>query len=191
MKTLVLIDSDALTRALISQCLAGQEWRVFEAEDGQAGLELILEHKPAAVVCDLRTPKRNGFQVCRWIREQPSLQPTRVILITVSRFANDRETAFAAGADDYLVKPIAPPELIRTMAACKDNGEAVVEEAPAKASSPGRPWSGSGAFAVPFRRRARTLRSTAETPRASRFASATRSSSWTPAPAFAGWGKPS
>ena len=49
MKTLVLIDSDALTRALISQCLAGQDWRVLEAEDGQAGLDLVLKHKPAAV----------------------------------------------------------------------------------------------------------------------------------------------
>jgi len=93
MKTLVLIDSDALNRALIAQCLTGQEWRVFEAEEGQAGLGLVVKHKPVAVLCDLRTPKRNGFQVCRWIREQPSLQSTRVILMTVSRFANDRETA--------------------------------------------------------------------------------------------------
>ena len=153
MKTLVLIDSDALTRALIAQCLAGQEWRVFEAEDGQAGLDLILKHKPAAVVCDLRTPKRNGFQVCRWIREQPSLQPTRVILITVSRFANDRETAFAAGADDYLVKPIAPPDLIRTMAGCRDNGEAAVAEPAAESVVAGptlvRFWGVRGSIPTP------------------------------------------
>jgi len=154
MKTLVLIDSDALTRALIAQCLAGQEWRVFEAEDGQAGLDLILQHKPAAVVCDLRTPKRNGYQVCRWIREQPTLQPTRVILITVSRFANDRETAFAAGADDYLVKPIAPPDLIRTMAASRDDGEVAVVEPAADESIASGPtlvrfWGVRGSIPTP------------------------------------------
>ena len=128
MKTLVLIDSDALTRTLVSECLTGKDWCVLEAEDGQAGLDLVLKHRPTAVVCDLRTPKRNGFQVCRMIREQAALKPTRVILMTVSRFANDRETAFATGADDYLVKPIIPAELLRMLALAGGNGEAPVEE---------------------------------------------------------------
>lgn len=60
MKTLVLIDNDALTRTLISECLTGQDWCVLEAEDGQAGLDLVLKHRPTAVLCDLRTPKRNS-----------------------------------------------------------------------------------------------------------------------------------
>jgi phosphoribosyl 1,2-cyclic phosphodiesterase/CheY-like chemotaxis protein len=123
MKTLVLIDSDALTRTLISECLTGKEWRVFEAEDGQAGMDLVLTERPTAVLCDLRTPKRNGFQVCRTIREHDSLKETRIILMTVSRFANDRETAFASGADDYLVKPVIPVDLLGMLsAAAGDNG---------------------------------------------------------------------
>ena len=66
MKTLVLIDNDALTRALLAQCLAGQGWRVLEAENGEAGLDLVAEtSSPLPCVCDLRTPKRNGFKVCR------------------------------------------------------------------------------------------------------------------------------
>ena len=124
MKTLVLIENDALTRTLISQCLTGKDWCVLEAEDGQAGLELVLKHHPAAVLCDLRTPKRNGYQVCRAIREDDSLEPVRVILTTVSRFANDRETAFATGADDYLVKPIIPADLLKTLAAAGSGPEA-------------------------------------------------------------------
>lgn len=128
MKTLVLIDSDALTRTLISECLTGTDWCVLEAEDGQAGLDLVLKHRPTAVVCDLRTPKRNGFQVCRTIRGQAALDPTRVILMTVSRFANDRETAFATGADDYLVKPIIPADLLKMLAAAGENGEAAAEK---------------------------------------------------------------
>ncbi len=123
MKTLVLIDNDALSRTLISECLSGKDWRVLEAEDGQAGLDLVLKHRPTAVLCDLRTPKRNGYQVCRTIRDQASLKPTRIILTTVSRFANDRETAFATGADDYLVKPIIPADLLNTLAAVGDDGE--------------------------------------------------------------------
>ncbi|MEO7168160.1 MAG: response regulator [Chthoniobacterales bacterium] len=123
MKTLVLIDNDALSRALLAQCLTGQGWRVLEAEDGEAGLELVHRHQPTAVICDLRTPKRNGFKVCRVIREQAPLQATRVILTSVSRFADDRETAFATGADDFLVKPIMPAELLATLARCEDGSE--------------------------------------------------------------------
>ncbi|MBA3960870.1 MAG: response regulator [Chthoniobacterales bacterium] len=132
MKTLVLIESDSLTRTLISECLTGEDWCVLEAEDGQAGLDLVLKHRPTAVICDLRTPKRNGFQVCRTIREQASLKPTRVILMTVSRFANDRETAFATGADDYLVKPIVPAELLKMLAASGENGNAAPETPPSQ-----------------------------------------------------------
>ncbi len=128
MKTLVLIDSDPLTRTLISECLVGKDWCVFEAEDGQAGLDLVLKHRPTAVLCDLRTPKRNGFQVCRTIREQATLKPTRVVLMTVSRFANDRETAFATGADDYLIKPILPTELLKVLGASGENGRVSASE---------------------------------------------------------------
>ena len=120
MKTLVLIDNDALSRALLSQCLTGQGWRVLEAEDGETGMALVAKNRPGAVICDLRTPKRNGFKICRMIREQPQLKSTRVVLTGVSRFANDRDTAYASGADEYLVKPIVPAELLSALDQCRD-----------------------------------------------------------------------
>ena len=121
MKTLVLIDNDPLSRALLCECLTGQGWRVLEAEDGEAGFLLVDAKKPAAVICDLRTPKRNGFKVCQMIRELPELKETRVILTGVSRFANDRDTALASGADQYLPKPIMPADLIRALDRCRDD----------------------------------------------------------------------
>jgi phosphoribosyl 1,2-cyclic phosphodiesterase len=93
---------------------------VLEAEDGEAGLALVEKNQPTAVVCDLRTPKRNGFKVCRLIREEPQLRATRVVLTGVSRFANDRDTAFATGADGYLTKPIVPAELLSALDQCRD-----------------------------------------------------------------------
>jgi phosphoribosyl 1,2-cyclic phosphodiesterase/CheY-like chemotaxis protein len=127
MKTLVLIDNDPLSRALLSQCLTGQGWRVLEAEDGESGLALVEANRPAAVVCDLRTPKRNGFKVCRMIRELPELKETRVVLTGVSRFTNDRDTAFATGANEYLSKPIIPAELLTALTHCRDE---LVEDKP-------------------------------------------------------------
>ena len=123
-EALVLIDSDALSRALLAQCLSGQGWRVLEADEGDAGFELVLKHQPAAVVCSLRLPKRNGFKVCRSIREEPQVSNTRIVLMSVSQFANDRDSAFAAGADDYLVKPIEPSDLLRVLDKSGENGSA-------------------------------------------------------------------
>ena len=127
MKTLVVIDHDALSRALISQCLAGQGWRVLEADNGEAGLELVTKQKPAAVLCDIRTTRRNGFKVCRQIRDDPDLKKTCVILTTASHFLNDRETAMQSGADAYLVKPILPPDLCRILDSCAPDVPAPAE----------------------------------------------------------------
>ncbi|MDQ6939541.1 MAG: response regulator [Verrucomicrobiota bacterium] len=153
MKELVLIDNDALTRALISQSLTGHGWRVFEADNGEAGIELALKHQPAAVLCALRTPKRNGFKVCNAIREQKDLNHTRVVLTSVSGFANDRDSAFAAGADDYLVKPIEPAELLRVLEKCT-NGAGATAAKPEETKPPTGPtlirfWGVRGSIPTP------------------------------------------
>jgi phosphoribosyl 1,2-cyclic phosphodiesterase/ActR/RegA family two-component response regulator len=156
MKELVLIDHDALTRALLSQCLSGQGWRVLEAENGDAGFELVLKHQPVAVVCALRTPKRNGFKLCRAIRDEPQISNTRVVLTSVSQFANDRESAFAAGADDYLVKPIEPSDLLRVLEKCDQPrvaatkiGAETPEEKPPSGPTLIRFWGVRGSIPTP------------------------------------------
>ncbi|HEY2711723.1 MAG TPA: response regulator [Chthoniobacterales bacterium] len=150
MKTLVLIDNDALSRRLIAECLTGQGWLILEAEDGETGLEMIEKNAPAAVICDLRTPKRNGFKVCRVIREQPHLKSTRVLLTGVSRFANDRDTAFATGADNYLVKPIVPGDLLSALDKCENDAVAEKEVKPiATGPTVVRFWGVRGSIPTP------------------------------------------
>ena len=154
MKALVLIDNDALSRALLSQCLSGQGWRVLEAEEGDAGFELVLKHKPAAVLCALRLPKRNGFKLCRAIRDEPQLSQTRVVLTSVSQFVNDRDSAFAAGADNYLVKPIAPADLLRALEKSGENGVISETENLAETATPDGPtlirfWGVRGSIPTP------------------------------------------
>ena len=134
MKSIVVIEDDPITRALLQQTLRRDGWRVLEAEDGEAGLSLVVENRPAAVLCDLHIPRRNGFQVCRMLRAQPELAGTKIIVTTGSRFGNDRLTALAAGADEYLVKPILPADLARVLpnvgADPVANGQVAVPAAP-------------------------------------------------------------
>jgi phosphoribosyl 1,2-cyclic phosphodiesterase/CheY-like chemotaxis protein len=104
MRTILLIEDDAESRRLTRSLLNDGEWKVIEAEDGEAGIELAIKHRPDVILCDLLMPKSNGFQVCRTIRQQ--LLPTKIIMISGRDYAADRASALEAGADDYLLKPI-------------------------------------------------------------------------------------
>jgi phosphoribosyl 1,2-cyclic phosphodiesterase/CheY-like chemotaxis protein len=113
MKSVLVIDDDRYFRAVLSQCLQQDGWEVIEADDGEQGLRLAVEHRPQVVLCDLLMPRCNGFQVCREIRRQNRQLPdTRIVVTTGSNYATDRLNALEAGADEYLIKPIHPPDLL-------------------------------------------------------------------------------
>ena len=124
MKTVLLIDDDRALRNILATWLSESGWRVLEAEDGDLGLTLALQHRPDAVICDLLMPRCNGFQVCRALREQGERLPnTKIIVTTGSGYATDRLNALEAGADEYLVKPILPSELTRLLDRITGTGE--------------------------------------------------------------------
>ncbi len=104
MPRVLIIEDDAESRRLISDLFRREDWKVLEANDGDAGVELALRDRPELILCDLLMPKSNGFQVCRTIREQ--LQPTKIIVVSGRDYAVDRTSALQAGADEYLLKPI-------------------------------------------------------------------------------------
>ena len=104
MPTVLLIEDDDESRRATSQLFSRRHWTVYQAGDGQSGIELALKHRPDVILCDLLMPKANGFQVCRAIRQQ--LQPTKIIVISGRDYGVDRASALDAGADEYLLKPI-------------------------------------------------------------------------------------
>ena len=104
MPTVLLIEDDDESRHATSELFSREKWTVFEAGDGEVGIELALKHCPEVILCDLLMPKANGFQVCRAIRQK--LQPTKIIVISGRDYGVDRASAIEAGADDYLVKPV-------------------------------------------------------------------------------------
>lgn len=104
MPTVLLIEDDDENRRIAGDLFRRKDWNVIEAGDGEAGIQLALQHRPEIVLCDLLMPKANGFQVCRAIRHQ--LQSARIIVISGRDYGVDRESALQAGADDYLVKPV-------------------------------------------------------------------------------------
>ncbi len=117
MKTVLLIDDDPSFRDLLSHWLTENGWRVVQAEDGEIGLKLALEHRPEIVLCDLLMPRCNGFQVCRFLKAHKDRLPeTRIIVTSGSGYSTDRLNALEAGADEYIIKPVVPMELAALMA---------------------------------------------------------------------------
>jgi len=104
MPRVLIIEDDAENRRVLSQLFTREDWKVLEAKDGDAGVELALRNRPELILCDLLMPKSNGFEVCRAIREQ--LQPTKIIVVSGRDYGVDRTSALEAGADEYLLKPI-------------------------------------------------------------------------------------
>lgn len=104
MPSVLIIEDDKDGREAMAKLFAKADWNVFEAADGDAGVELAIRNRPEVILCDLLMPKSNGFQVCRAIREK--LQPTKIIVVSGRDYAVDRTTALEAGADEYLLKPI-------------------------------------------------------------------------------------
>ena len=104
MPRVLIIEDDADNRRVLAKLFAREDWKVLEAKDGDAGVELALRNRPELILCDLLMPKSNGFEVCRSIREQ--LQPTKIIVVSGRDYGVDRTSALEAGADEYLLKPI-------------------------------------------------------------------------------------
>lgn len=93
-------------------------YRVTKASDGQEAQAILenAQHDPAGpfdlVVLDMRMPGMTGLEVLQWLRQHPTLAYTRVIMLTAAASEDDKVVALTAGADDYIVKPYHPQELL-------------------------------------------------------------------------------
>ena len=103
-------DDPEVTRITDAHVRAGG-YRTQLAFDGEAALQAIREQKPDAVVLDLMLPKRTGFDVLAELRQMPAPRPSVLVLSARGR-EEDVTRAFALGADDYMIKPFSPQELI-------------------------------------------------------------------------------
>lgn len=132
MKKILLIDDEQVFRVLLHTELERHGWEVLEAADGESGLKIALQEKPQVVVCDLLMPRTNGFQVCRSLRAQPDLFPNGKIIVTSSSgYETDRINALQAGADEYLVKPVRPEQLLKALEAYQIDGDGAAPTIPA------------------------------------------------------------
>ena len=114
MAKILIADDDPHIRQLLAFALEKAGFEVIEAEDGEAALERAQSAAPDLLVLDLNMPRMNGLDVCRQLRARGELP----ILILSSRDEEiDRVLGIELGADDYVVKPFSPREVVARVAA--------------------------------------------------------------------------
>lgn len=101
----LVIDDASDVRALLALVLERAGYRVVPAQSGEEGLALLARAEPALICVDYMLPGIDGPQVVRRIRAEPRFADTPILLLTAETADGSIEQAFAAGADDYLIKP--------------------------------------------------------------------------------------
>lgn len=114
---ILVIEDDPTQRLLSSSVLRSAGYRVAEAEDGPAGLEMARQTLPALIVCDVMMPGLNGYELVAALKHEAALSTIPVILLTAMTERAHVRTGMTAGADDYLSKPFRAAELRRSVAA--------------------------------------------------------------------------
>jgi len=106
---IIVVEDEPNIAEVVSLYLRRSGFRVSIAHDGFTAMEIFEEQDPDLVILDLMLPGLDGFELTRWLRKRGD---TPIIMLTARRDELDRISGLEMGADDYVLKPFSPPELV-------------------------------------------------------------------------------
>ena len=117
MKSVLVVDDDADIRELIVWKLSQAGFATLSAADGEEGLAKAVTgdadgRAPDVILVDWMMPKMPGIELCRALRENPATASIPIVLLTAKAQDVEVQAGFAAGVDDYIVKPFSPKEMV-------------------------------------------------------------------------------
>lgn len=113
---ILVVDDDEVVRSVFVKILRGRGYEVSEAATGRQALQLTREERPDVVLLDVRLPDLSGLEVCRQIKGDANLQDVFVALCSGEATSSENTVdGLAAGADEYVTKPVNPEELLARM----------------------------------------------------------------------------
>jgi len=117
--TVLIVEDDKKTANLVALYLEREGFQTIIAHDGQQALELAQRQKPIFVILDLMLPLVDGWEVCRRLRQSSDVP---ILILTAREEEVDRVSGLTLGADDYVVKPFSPRELVARVKAILRRG---------------------------------------------------------------------
>jgi len=125
-KKILVVDDEERIRRLIQMYLEREDFVVEEAENGHDALKMALEEDYDAILLDIMMPEMDGIEVCSELRKEKT---TPVIMLTAKGEESNRVQGFEVGADDYIVKPFSPREVVlRIKAVLRRSGSSATDE---------------------------------------------------------------
>ncbi|HIV74915.1 MAG TPA: response regulator transcription factor [Candidatus Pseudogracilibacillus intestinigallinarum] len=123
---ILVVDDEERIRRLIKMYLEREDFVVEEAENGVEALEKALENDYDCILLDIMMPEMDGIEVCEKLREEKN---TPIIMLTAKGEESNRVQGFEVGADDYIVKPFSPREVVlRVKAVLRRTGQTNVKQ---------------------------------------------------------------
>ena len=126
MRTILVVEDEPQIATLVRDYLQNSGFAVLHATDGDTGLALARTRRPDAIVLDLGLPVLDGLDVVRALRRESTVP---IVILTARGDETDRVTGLELGADDYVVKPFSPKELVARVRAVLRRVEAAARPA--------------------------------------------------------------
>lgn len=106
MKESLIMEDNAMNRALLKAILKPEGYELLVTEDGQAGVEIAIREVPDLILMDMMLPVMNGYEATRQLRHHPATRHIPIVAITANAVPTERDRALDAGCDGYITKPI-------------------------------------------------------------------------------------
>ncbi|MEY2595536.1 MAG: hypothetical protein RI965_808 [Bacteroidota bacterium] len=111
-KKILIADDEPDILEIISYNLQLHGYEVITAKDGDQAIELANETQPNLIILDIMMPKKNGIEVCKYLRSQPKFQDTIIVFLTALNDELSHVRGLEFGADDFISKPISPKVMV-------------------------------------------------------------------------------
>ncbi len=112
MAIILVVEDESDIRELISFTLTFSGFEVISATNGEEALELAAEDSFDLILLDVRMPSLSGYDTCRKMRKMKRSKDTPIVFLSAKGQEQDMQAGLAAGADQYILKPFAPAELV-------------------------------------------------------------------------------
>jgi len=109
---ILVVDDDKQIVRLVQSYLDKAGYTTLTASDGDDAMRVIRRERPDLIVLDLMLPKHDGYEITKWLRADPTLAPTPILMLTARIEDGDKILGLELGADDYLTKPFNPREVV-------------------------------------------------------------------------------
>lgn len=116
MAKILIAEDERDIRDLITFTLQFAGHEVIAAGNGEEAYQLALKHIPQLIMMDVRMPKMTGYEACKLIKAEPNLRAVPVVFLSAKGQESEVQAGLDAGAQEYLLKPFAPDQLIKKVA---------------------------------------------------------------------------